>query len=305
VNTTEYIARVRLAARIPDGDEDFTDTKILDSGSENLRERYAAVLQNRREGYWLHRESVSASATTNEYRIPARAIAQGLEKVEVSYTGLTWVKLNPMFDSDAGLYDSTSPGQPNWFSLEADYVRIYPMPDTSCTIRFSYALRPSRLRALSALGAVVSAPTSSTIRVSSDPTALIGASGTLDVVNTTGCNEVAIVALPFSAIASAGGGNYDITITGGASLTRIAAGQVVRPADQTDYIPLPVELHDSLVRRVAGMYLIEAGDSEQGNTLLAAAEASIKRFQETSPRVKGQPFKVKSGRSTYLRRRYG
>jgi hypothetical protein len=264
------------------------------------------VLQNRREGYWLHRETVSASSTTNEYRIPPRAIAQGLEKVEVSYTGLTWVKLNPLFDSEAGMYDSASPGAPNWFSLEADYVRIYPMPDTSCQIRFSYALRPSRLRAVSALGTVVSAPTSSSIRVSgADPTSLLGASGTLDVVNTTGSNEVAIVAVPFSAIASAGGGNYDITITGGASLTRIAAGQVVRPTDQTDYIPLPVELHDSLVRRVAGMYLVEAGDTEQGNMLLAAAEASIKRFHETAPRVKGSPFKVKSGRATYLRRRYG
>jgi hypothetical protein len=305
VNTSEFIARVRDAAKVPDADEDFTDARILASGSESLRERYATVMTNRREGYWLHRETLTAVTTTNEYRIPPRAIAQGLEKVEVSYTGLTWAKLNPIFDSDAALYDSTTPGEPNWFSLEADYVRIYPMPDTSCQIRFSYALRPSRLRTLSALGTVVSAPTTSSIRVSSDPTALIGASGTIDVVNTTGSNEVAIVGLPFSAIASAGGGNYDLTITGGASLTRIAAGQVVRPTDQTDYVPLPVELHDSLVRRVAGMYLIEAGDSEQGSALLAAAEASIKRFQETAPRVKGQPFKVKSGRSTYLRRRLG
>ena len=307
MNTTEFLTAVRDRAMCPADDEDWDDAKFLSVASEELRERYTSVLPNMRAGYWLHRETTTLTNGVAEYRIPARAIAQGLEKIECSVdSGTTWYALNPRTDSQTYDIQNRGSGEPNWFSIEADYIVLYPTPTAGYSLRFSYYLRPSKLRALSALGTVVSTPSASVIRVSGDPTTIIGSSGTLDVVNTSGTNEVALVGLSFSGVASAGGGNYDVTITGGTSLARVAAGQVLRAPDTTDYIPLPVELHESLVGRVAAVYLLDHGDQEQANAFVGKSESSIKRFQDTAqPRVKAQPAKMRSGRGSYLRRRYG
>lgn len=307
MNTTELLARVRDVAMVPDSDEDWNDAKWLLCASEALRERYTQTIPNLRAGYWLHRQTVTVLEEQSEFRIPARAIAQGLEKVEVSNDGRCWRLLVPRSDAQVGNLDAISPGQSYWFSLEADYVVVYPAATPGLQIRFSYYLRPSKLVALSAAGTVVVEPIfADLIRVSGDPTTLLGGtSGTLDIVNTTGANEVALVGVTYSNIVSAGGGQFDVTITGGTSLSRVVAGQVLRAPDTTDYIPLPVELHESLAARTASVYLLEHGDTDQAMSLLNKSEAAIKRFQDTAqPRVRAQPYHVRT-RGTYLRRRYG
>lgn len=304
MDTTTALARFRDAALVPSDDEDWTDQKWLDCASEQLRERYTLVMPNLRSGYWLHRATTTTVIGRAEYRIPPRAIAQALEKVEIA-EGTTWRKLIPRSDAQTDDLD-TSNGDPYWFSILADYVVLYPTPSAAVNLRFSYYLRPSRLAAVTTVGVVSSLQDAVTIRVTGTfDTYIGGTSGTCDVVNTTGCNEVAIVAMPFTNVVNAGGGFHDVTVPVGTDLSRVAAGQVLRIVDTTDYVPLPVELHESLVARVAASYLLEHGDQEQAGALANKAENAITRFCDTAqPRVRAQPFRVKS-RGSYLRRRYG
>lgn len=307
MNTTEFLARVRAASQLPDDDEDWTDVEILAEATQALYERFAQAIAVLRSGYWLHREIQTMTAGQSMYRLPPRAIVQGLEKIEYSVdSGVRWKTLHILTDVETSDYSNAdSLSEPNWFSLESDCVVLYPTPSAAFQLRLSYYLRPSVLVPTVTSGVVVGLNSSTELIVSGNPTYLDPAGGTLDVVNTTGCNEVAIVDFSYSSISSFAFGTYKITFDSSQDTTRLIAGQVVRASDQTDQIPLPMEMSAALVARTAAVILDAKGDTEKGDRLAAKSDGIIKRVTDAAiPRIKSKPFTWKT-RNTYLRRRVG
>lgn len=308
MDTTALLARIRQAAQLPDDDEDWTDSEILAEATQALYERFAQAISVLRNGYWLHRVTQDMVNGQAMYRLPSRAIVQGLEKIEWSSdTGNSWKDLHILTDVEARDYsNTTSVSEPQWFSLESDCVVLYPTPSSSSfLLRFSYYLRPSVLVPTVTSGVVVGLNAPGELIVSGDPTFLDHGGGTLDVVNTTGCNEVAIVDLEYDSIVSFAFGTYKITFDSSQDVTRLLAGQVVRTSDQTDQIPLPIELHAALVARTAAVVLAAKGDNEKSDRLAQKSEGIIKRITDAAiPRIKSKPYTWKT-RNTYLRRRVG
>lgn len=309
MNTTDFLARVRQATQLPDDDSDWTDAEILNEATQALYDRYTQPVTNMRSGYWLHRTVVNTITNVAQYRMPPRSIVQGLEKVVLSTdNGATWRTLNVLTDVETIDYiNSSERDLPCWFSFESDCITLYPSPGSPAyQLQMSYYLRPSVLKTAFSGGVVFAPPSGVTLTLSGDPTGYMDAgASTADIVNTTGCNEVALVDVPYTSIVSAGFGLYTMTFPTGTDLTRIVAGQVVRPSDQTDQIPLPTELCSSLVAYTAGVILVEKGDSDKASVLLQKADAGIKRVVDmATPRIKSAPYKFKT-KNTYLRRRVG
>lgn len=305
VNTTQWLERLRQTGTLPSTAENWGDDACLSEGTEALRTRFAEEIVNTGSGYWRHQQVISTVTGQNEYRIPQRAIAQGLQKFEVSRdNGQTWDLMRIVTLASDGLYESSSTGTPTHYTHYSDYIRVFPTPaNTSTKFRFTFYLSPSALIATVATGIVVSATNSTTIRVSGDPDDYLpSGGGTLDVVNSTGCCEVVLYDVAYSAITPAGGGNFDITISDGTSLSKITAGQVVRAADTTDQIPLIRELHNTHATYTAAMILLNTGDSAQGEKLAGKAAGDLRRIIDVAiPRDKAHPKKIKP-RNSPLRR---
>lgn len=306
MNTTEALERIRQTGMLPSVAENWGDTQILAEGTEALRTRFAEDIINTGSGYWRQQVVINTVVGQNEYRIPARSVVQGLQKFEISRDGgVTWQLMRVLSLGSDGLYESANRGIPTHYTHYSDYVRVFPTPGSNTTkFRFSIYLRPSKLIATVSSGTVVSTSAGHII-VSGDPTAYLSASGgLLDVVNTTGCNEVALFDVPFTSVVSAGGGNWNVSVPG-VDLTKVFAGQVLRAADTTDQIPLPLELHNGWCAYTAASILQNQGDNEQADKIASKAGNDIRRILDLAiPRDKQHPQKIKP-RSSWLRRNAG
>lgn len=307
MDTTAFLERCRQSGSLPTTSENWDDNAILAEATEGLRTTFAEEMVNTGSGYWRVQQVFSFVQNQNEYRIPQRAVMQGLQKLETSIDGgQTWIMMKLVTLGSDGNYESQRIGQPTHFTHYGDYIRVFPTPSTTLyKYRMTFYLSPSQLIPTVATGVVVSTPTSSTIRVSGNPTFLSVSGGLLDVINTTGTNEVVLFDVPYSTYVSAGGGNYDITITGGVSLSKLFAGQVVRVADTTDQIPLPREMHQTFAIYTIACVLEDLGDTEQAAKLLDRAARQMRKLIDLAiPRDKAHPQKIKP-RSSWLRRNAG
>lgn len=308
MNTTEFLQRVRQLAQLPADDEDWTDAEVLAEATQCLYERFAQAVSVLRSGYWLHRNVVEMTGGEAAYRMPPRAIVQGLEKIEYSIdSGVTWKTLHILTDVETRDYSNSSiTAQPEHFSLESDCVVLYPTPSSAWQLRFSYYLRPSQLIATVDTGVVFGFNSDTELVVSGNPDDYLDSGGgTMDIVHTTGCNEVAVIEQEYTGIASLGLNLYEITLPAGTDISRIVAGQVVRFPDQTDQIPLPMEMTAALIARTAAVILDAKGDAQKADRLATKSDGIIKRVTDAAlPRIKSKPFTWKT-RNTYLRRRVG
>jgi hypothetical protein len=307
MDTSTFLDKVRDIIQLPPSDEDWTDTRILLEGTQALYDRFTQPIQVLRSGYWLHRTSITLTQGQSFYSMPPRAIVQGLEKIELSTDqGVTWYPLNILTDFETFDYvNSTQLGQPQWFSLEANGVTLYPTPSSGFVLRMSYYLRPSQLMAANAGGVIMTINATSFI-VAGDPTGMLTTiPGVMDIVNTGGCAEVAVPDFAFTAITALGANLWRIDFASGTDVSRVAIGMVVRPSDQSDQLPLPQEMHNALVSWVGAVILAEKGDLEKAAVFSGKAENIISRVVDmATPRIKTRPYVFKT-RNTYLRRRLG
>jgi len=305
MNTTTFASQVREIASVKEegSDEDWTTAKILNEASQALVERFWPTLLNLRSGYGLHRSTQATERDRSSYQIPPRAIAGGLEKLEISTdSGASFRQLPILTDSQATDYFSTSPGEPRAFSLEADRVVLYPTPSSGTwTLKMSYYLRPSALVTTVANGIVTATATvggTPTLSVATMPSGL-GASGTLDCIHTVGSYELSLVGITYT---SAFG---EVVLPVGTDISRVSVGDVIRVVETSDYIPLPVELHRPLADYTAAVILAARGDFEKAKIWSGKADTAIARFVDVaSPRIKTKPYVFKT-RNTFLRRRIG
>ena len=302
MNTSEIVSNVRRVGQISPNDPVYTAAEILAEASQALRDRFAAPLQQTRQGYWLHEATTTTSYGRNFYKIPANTLVQGLEKLEIA---------NPNTSDYRELYILTQPQAtpfvrlpadvPTHFTLESDQIRLWPGPNDAYTLRFVFYLQPPELMTYGACRVV--STTSSTVVVDTDPAALtipITTSSGFYIQNYNGTHEVPCFDGVVSSIT--GSGPYTINVSGSYSGgSRIQVRDYVTPAGYSVFPALPAELHRPLCDYVAGVIWASKGDKEKSQLLLQKATTGVDRFvQMAVSRVKTKPFTWKR-RDSFLR----
>ena len=317
-----------MATQTPDSDEDITNDFILTQAQLGLQERFTQPIVTLRNGTWLHSVDITTTNGVDRYRLPARAIVQGIEKVECAAgegsgnaNTSGFYLLNVQTNIQATDYEgrNSNGGPPAAFTYQADNLVIFPPPATNWTLRVWYYVRPSDL-VLAAdfeetFGGYVVAVTSNgdgTYDVELDGDVLDGFIDPtpFDFQYTDGnCELIAVNAVgEYAGVAN----HMTVTLTANqaALLTALpvygtATTATMQQAEYSAVIPLPQELCNALVSYVSAVVLAEKGDSEKAQVFSQKAELAIKNTVDVAlPRSKGQPSVFKT-RNSYLRRRVG
>jgi hypothetical protein len=315
MTSDELLARVRLMTQLDSNDEDFNDTQLRVEASNCLWEHFSQPIVTTRSGYWLIQQTITTTSGKSFYRIPPRAVVQGLELFCMQPTAGTegWYQLTVLTSSQAVPYlQAQGTGTPSAFSFESDGIVLYPTPAQSFSLQFRFYLRPAALASVPAYSGVISSAVSASqlIVTCTDPNVTPWSAGSLvDIRNTNGTCEAVAIDVP---VASVTDGTNIATINLSTPLTadqfsrlRADGTMAVMSADTSWVIPLPFEMLSALAAYTAAVVLVNKGDAEKAAQLVSRCEANIKAAVDlATPRIKTKPFNFISS-SSYLRRNVG
>lgn len=280
----------------------YTQAIVLNELNDKLGSAFEDIVVKARAGYWLHEYVYTTVANVARYRIPARAIVGGLEKVEIAAaaSGQPFNKLEEIPQSIIQNYEGQSPGFPYVYTVQGDQVEIVPVPTAGMALRLTYYIRPSRLvpsqsdpngtqrgkiTSIASIGSrivtVNALPFDQSLTV---PAAITSALQSVDIVHPDGWHELSLV----GATQTISGLN--ITIGGSDSLGDVQVGDYVRVADQTDWPCLPDDFHRALADCAAIKILYELHMLEKAQALELSNGYDLQRFKSLlQPRVKSDP----------------
>jgi hypothetical protein len=314
VRTEELIAATRMSAFIGPGTSytDWDDPRVTIELNDKLQSAFEDVVVKARAGYWLHEFVYTTIANDSDYRIPARSVVGGLEKVEIaSGTSQPYTKLDEIPVSVSQNYRSPAsssiagPSNPYVYCVNGDLVDVIPTPPAGYLLKLTYYIRPSRLvtsqsstqfGALADRGRITAINTSTRVVTVNalpfdysltTPVAITSGTQTLDCVHPDGWHELSYV----GATQTLSGTN--ITFTDSQDMTDIQVGDYVRVADQTDWPCLPDDFHRCLADTAAIKILLMMALDEKAAPLTENVGNDINRFKSLLlPRVKADPKSV-------------
>jgi hypothetical protein len=316
MDSSELITWLRQSAYIGDASAypDQTDAVLRDELTHKLHSVFEDIVVKTRSGYWLKEYVTTTTSGRNRYRIPARAVVGGLEKVEVaSSVGGVYSRLSEISPEDAeeweGPITGGNPGTPEVFVSMGDQLEMFPAPNATLPLRLTYYVRPSQITVPQSgnnfvVRGLISAvnTTARTVVVNVlpfDQSSVVPgplANGTpIDIVHPDGWHELAVV----SAAATFAGTTF--TLTGNDDMSDIQVGDYVRVANQSEWPCLPDDFHRALADVAAVKVAVELGLREKNDELAQNVENDLVRFRSLLvPRVKSEPkttpVSLKSGR---------
>lgn len=313
MRSDQLLTALRRTAFIGDANAytDYTDAILYDELNDKLQSSFNDLVVKARAGYWLHDKIIQITAGQSRYRIPARSVAGGLEKVEVSNTsGPPWNKLDEVPASIEQDY-RTSVGSvlPYVYTVDGDLIDLIPTPTSSANyLRLSYYIRPSRLtqsQSSTAGGSAVVAglvtAVNATTRVFTvnalpldytNPASGVAVStnSPFDFVRPDGWHELSFVGDTTSLGSITG---LNITLSGIQSVSDIAVGDFMRSADQTDWPCIPDDFHRLVADVAAIKVLLEMNLSDKTDSLRENVGNDLTRFRSLLlPRVKSEPKQI-------------
>lgn len=311
MRSDEILAWVRLDAYIGDASvyPDQTDLVLLDECTHKLHSVFEDIVTKAREGYWLKEFVTTTTVGRGRYRIPARSVVGGLEKVEVAdAVGGTYYRLQEMSAVQIENWEgaiSGNPGAPIVFVVQGDQLEMFPTPNAVVPLRLTYYVRPSKLTvsqsstqggALADRGRITATsvngvnPVTITVNVVpfdnslTVPAAITSALQSIDVVHPDGWHELALVGSTQTLAGSV------FTLPNGTDISDVSVGDYVRVADQTDWPCLPDDFHRCLADVVAIKVATELELDDKIKTLSQNVENDLIRFRSLLvPRVKSEP----------------
>jgi hypothetical protein len=311
LNSTELLAQIRRAANLRDTHPEWTTAAILAEATHELRQRFGDVVLRSQGGYWRHIQHQAIVAGRRTYRIPPRAYANAIDKIEIRH-GEEFYPLDPLHERDSGSVTSRT-GTPTHFLVQNDRIHLYPKPTAAGVIRITYVLRPSTLVAVDAGGVITSVvnellnnPVNGFgVEWASAPANVVD-SGYVDVIHPDGAFDAAIVSGLVSSLSGSDGFFWNPPNTetepdvgySDQELAVVGVGDLVRLAGVSEYPMLPEDFHMALVEATAASISLKRGNTKKAATLYAKVEDELIRFgNRIEPRVKFSP--------ALLRRRVG
>jgi hypothetical protein len=157
--TTELIADVKQRASVPTNQNLITDTALIRFLDNKLKSDLVPLVISAREEYFVHtfdHAITTASADTNEYKIPPRAIGMKLKDVTiVSSNGNDENPVPRLTYRDKALPAFTDYQRIWGFWVKANYIKLHIRTTfIGDTLRLYYFRRPNRLVATSRAGEI-------------------------------------------------------------------------------------------------------------------------------------------------------
>lgn len=281
----------------------YPQSVVLNELNDKLQTAFEDVVVKARAGYWLHEFVYTTTATSARYRIPARSVVGGLEKVEISAGGTNpFNKLAEVPQSIVQDYEGNAPGFPFVFTVQGDQVEVVPAPPAGMTLRLTYYIRPSRLvpsqsdpngTVRGKITAVNTAARTVTVNALpldqslTAPVAITTANQSVDIVHADGWHELSLV----GATQTISG--LVLTLGGTDSMGDVQNGDFVRVADQTDWPCLPDDFHRCLADTAAIKILYELNLTAKAQALELSNGFDMTRFRSLLlPRVKAEPKQI-------------
>lgn len=299
MNVTQLIKRVRRSAFVEDTAVDWTDANIVEELNDTQTQLYSRAVVNGDQGHWQMTEYLPLVAGQRSYRMPARAVMGTVIRSQIMAANTDeWSTLEEQTEADALRYENygdDSAGYRKIIRGENIYL-LPPVTSSGSVMRTHYAIRPSRLclpqTAPTTAGLITNIdPVTRALTITSPIQSIAedGASGgniltgtrAVDVVRVGGWHKV-----QWTGNATFSNSGNTVTLSVDASglaeandLSRIANGDVVRVADQTDWPAIPADYHRSLADATAVKMLTARGMLEASSALAQAhVSPDLQRF---------------------------
>jgi hypothetical protein len=294
MRSDELIATVRMDTTDEDAHPDYTDARIIIELNDSFTTKFQRSIVDSRGQFWQQATLITPLANQTRIRLPARAIK--LAKVEIGTGSGSATQYNDLLEiteDHASYYEApaVTTGKPQWYVSRGDQLELVPVPDVGTyTIRLKYYIRPNRLvtsqsstlgGAAADRGRITAINTGArTLTVNAlpfdyslgTPAAIASASQTIDVVHPDGWHELALVG------ASQTIAGLVITVGGTDPLDRVAIGDYVRVAGQTDWPPIPDDFHRCLADITAAKILIQEANPDKAAGIVSDVNADFERF---------------------------
>lgn len=303
--SAQVLSDVRRKASLPTTSTDWTDAVLLREATDVLWSFTAWALSQAGEGRMLASldrpvtGALSGAYGQREWTMPPLAVAGTIDSVSwTDANGYNQYRLTRLDNGEESTWtDPVSTGSPATYTLVGDRIRIYPLPNTGGTLRFTYQRRHPELvvDAVAQVGTVLSvAAASSTTTTITESAGITGLAlgDPIDVLRASHPYTPIITSAEVTALPT----GTTITIDQPVALftgNDIVGARVVR-AGQSPYVSLPVELRTCFVEKVTANVLRILGDLQGMQASEAAAMMELSRvMQLLSPRAKrDKPYAI-------------
>jgi hypothetical protein len=306
LNVTQLIKRVRRSAHLDNGSVDWTDAVIVEEMNDTMTQLYASAVVNGDQGHWQMTEYTPLVAAQRSYRMPARAVMGTVIRSQMSLAGdVDWGPLPDVPEADALRYEYSSDDSQGYRKIiRGENIYLLPPAQSSgLVMRTHYAIRPSRLCLPQTANAGVITNINATTRVVTVSVAIQSVDEAGALTAYTGSQQVDIIRVggwhkvQWTGTATISGTSITLAVDASGlseanDLSKIAIGDVVRAADQTDWPAIPADYHRSLADATAAKILTARGMAQASAELAQAHVVSdLQRFGDlVRPRDESSVF---------------
>jgi hypothetical protein len=305
-SAADLLTEVYRACAMPDtGTVDWTPAAVLREATNVIWSFAGPALAKAREGRLA--TSLLRAVTTDalsvsgqDYELPPMAVGDTLDSV-------SWVdasgKAKPLDVIPLGLEDMySSPqqtGEPQYFDMQADLLRILPRPSSTGSLRITYQRRHSELVALGTDNATVNSVVDNggfaRVTLSTTPAAF-GAGAWVDFI---GVRYPHRTKLHGAVIVTAhGSSQFTLSTTLAAFNAAKLIGDTAVTYGKTPYVQLPLELRSALNSKIAAKITGFIGDVGMSQLHQVGAQDEMVRAKDAlSPRTKSARQKAVNPRS--------
>jgi hypothetical protein len=308
--TQDFCADVRRLAMIPNSaTQGNQNADLLRYADQEMEARIYPLILSVNEEYNVQTLDVNTSQNIQGYRMPPRAIAGKLRDIKYLQGGTQLPMPKIEIEQLTAWTLNSYGGAPAGFFLKAGTVNVVPIPPGGNALRFQYFANHGKFSdwagTSNAAGGIIGiAPTYSTTLVLNDTVSFTAPSfaptlnALYDVVAQNPPFEHLAISLkciqvspPLYQVLNPALGVPGYTP---ASLSPvISIGDVICPTNSMPLVPLPMDIYQLLMTRVALQAINSLGDTERMQSLEAQYEnGKAQMLKLYSPRVDGSPKKM-------------
>lgn len=290
-SSDSILAEVRLRAKLPAGDDTWSDANLLTVLNSELQSWGAPFLMaERAEFLETYADNVTVIGQS-AYPIPTRAIGGTLRAVQAIDTGNNVWPMIQIDLQDLSPFTQVSAGTPTAFYVLGDNI-VLTAPPTSgqWTLRFYYARRPSQV-VLSAAAAQITSIVGTAVTCSGGFPTTFTLGTTMEFIH--GGSSF----LPYSGTFSMPT-PVSTTATFASVPTGLAVGDWLCLRDQSPFPQIPADMQPVLQQRLVAVVLRAEGDDKASVEWRAFQEMEKNARNLMAPRVQGN---VKGLRGTLNR----
>lgn len=299
------LSDVRRKASLPTTSTDWTDAVLLRECTDVLWSFTGWAMAQAGEGRLLASldrpvtGALSGAYGQREYVMPPLAVAGTIDSVTwTDSTGQSQSRLSRIDHGEESIWtEPTSTGSPSSYTLMGDRIRIYPIPNTGGTLRFTYQRRhpelvldtPSDVGTVSSVASASS--TTTTITESSGITGLV-VGDPIDVIRAMHPYSPIVSSVEVTALPSGTTITVDTPVAMFTGFDLVYT-RVVR-AGRSPYVHLPLELRTCVTEKIAANVLRTLGDLQGMQAAEQSAALELGRvMQLLNPRAKrDKPYAI-------------